>query len=88
MSIIEDVYNEYPFPISTFKYYLERPIEVNGDHHRRLAMRMNALLCGDDEILWNEAEAAVIEAFQMRIHLWDGVRDAIVKSKIPVTELK
>ncbi len=88
MSIIEDAHNEYPFRISTFKYYLERPVEVDGDHHSRLAMRMNALLCGDDEILWNEAEAAVIEAFQMRIHLRDGVCDTIVKSKILVTELK
>ncbi|MEX0635880.1 MAG: DUF3050 domain-containing protein, partial [Ferruginibacter sp.] len=85
MSIIEDLYKEYPEEISTFKYYLDRHIEVDGDHHSHLAMQMTALLCGDDEVLWNEAETAVIEALQMRIRLWDGVYEAIVKSKMVAT---
>jgi len=88
MSIIEDVHNDVPEQISTFKYYLERHIEVDGDHHSHLAMQMTALLCGEDELLWQEAEAAVIQALQMRIQLWDGVYDAIIKSKTLETELR
>lgn len=88
LSIIEDVHHEFPEQISTFKYYLERHIEVDGDHHSHLAMQMTALLCGEDELLWQEAEAAVIQALQMRIHLWDGVHDAIIKSKTLASELR
>jgi hypothetical protein len=88
MSIIEDVHNDVPKQISTFKYYLERHIEVDGDHHSHLAMQMTALLCGEDEQLWEEAEAAVIQALQMRVLLWDGVHDAIIKSKTLENELR
>ena len=88
MSIIEDVHNDVPEQISTFKYYLERHIEVDGDHHSHLAMQMTALLCGEDEQLWQEAEAAVIQALQMRILLWNGVHDAIIKSKTLENELR
>lgn len=88
MSIIEDVHHEFPEQISTFKYYLERHIEVDGDHHSHLAMQMTALLCGEDELLWQEAEAAVIQALQMRVLLWDGVHDAIIKSKTLENELR
>jgi hypothetical protein len=81
MSIIEDMYNEHPDQISTFKYYLERHIEVDGGHHSQLALEMTAILCGDDDALWQEATLAIEEALQMRILLWDGVHNAIVKSK-------
>ena len=55
MSIIEDVFNEYPEQISTFKYYLERHIEVDGGHHSQLALEMTSILCGDNDALWQEA---------------------------------
>lgn len=88
MSIIEDVYNEFPDQISTFKYYLERHIEVDGGHHSKLAMQMTEMLCGDNETYWQEAEAAVLQALQMRIHLWDGVYDTIINSKTLANEVR
>ncbi len=59
--------------VSILKYYLERHIEVDGDHHTPLALEMLAEICGDDENKWAEAEIAVIAAIKSRIALWDGV---------------
>jgi hypothetical protein len=73
MSIIEDIHRHFPDNISIFKYYLERHIEVDGDHHSHLALQMTAKLCGNDEIFWQEAETATIASLERRIALWDGV---------------
>ncbi|MFY7839599.1 MAG: DUF3050 domain-containing protein [Lacibacter sp.] len=83
--LIPDMFHElvtrlsqrYPQQLSTFKYYLERHIEVDGDHHSRLAMQMVQELCGNDEQKWNEAATACVEALQLRKGLWDGVLKAI-----------
>lgn len=77
LSIINDIHQHFPDSISVFKYYLERHIEVDGDHHSHLALRMTANLCGEDELHWNEAETATIHSLQKRITLWDGVFDEI-----------
>lgn len=54
-------------------YYLERHIEVDGDHHSHLAYDMTAQLCGDDEQKWIEATGIVKQALTARIVLWDGI---------------
>lgn len=56
-----------------FRYYLDRHIEVDGDHHGPLAHRLIARLCGDDLGKWREAEAAARQALEARIRLWDAV---------------
>ncbi|ANI90210.1 heme oxygenase [Arachidicoccus ginsenosidimutans] len=76
-SIVNDIYQNLPGSISVFKYYLERHIEVDGDHHSHLALQMTANLCGDNEQYWKEAEAAVVEALQQRINLWNGAYEFI-----------
>ena len=78
MSIINDIHKNFPNDISIFKYYLERHIEVDGDHHSHLALQMTANLCGTDESKWKEAEEATIESLKKRIALWDGVYEQIV----------
>lgn len=79
MSIIEDIHRNFPDSISIFKYYLERHIEVDGDHHSHLALRMTANLCDRNEAFWQEAEQATIASLEKRIALWDGVYEEIVK---------
>ncbi|GGN05888.1 hypothetical protein GCM10010967_46360 [Dyadobacter beijingensis] len=79
MSIIEDIHRHFPDSISIFKYYLERHIEVDGDHHSHLALQMTANLCGDNEAFWQEAEKATIASLERRIALWDGVYEEIEK---------
>lgn len=73
LSIIHDLQQKFPRSVSIFKYYLERHIEVDGDHHSHLALQMTANLCGDNESYWQQAESAVCRALQKRIDLWDGV---------------
>ena len=72
-SIVNDLHALQPEAISVFKYYLERHIEVDGDHHSHLALRMTEQLCGNDEARWKEAEEAVVASLQQRIGLWNGV---------------
>lgn len=82
VSMVNDLHTNFPHSISDFKYYLERHIEVDGDHHSNLALQMLSNLCGDKDQLWEEVENAVVESLQKRIHLWDGVYRQIAEAGI------
>jgi hypothetical protein len=73
ISIINDTHTNFPDSLSIFKYYLERHIEVDGDHHSHLALQMTSNLCGTNEQFWLEAQQTTIQSLQKRISLWDGV---------------
>lgn len=77
ISIVNDIYQRIPSSVSIFKYYLERHIEVDGDHHSHLALEMTSSLCGDDLSKWSEVEQAVSASLKQRIQLWNGVYEAI-----------
>ncbi len=59
--------------LATFKDYLARHIEVDGEEHTPMAMAMLADLCGDDGAKWDEAATTIIAALQARVALWDGI---------------
>lgn len=80
-SIVNDIHKNFPDSISIFKYYLERHIEVDGDHHSHLALQMTSNLCGTDDQRWKEAEQATLESLQRRIELWDGAHKQILLRK-------
>jgi hypothetical protein len=73
LSIVNEIHKNFPDSISIFKYYLERPIEIDGDHHSHLALQMKSNLCGTDDQFWKFAEQATIESLQKRIELWNGI---------------
>ena len=83
LTLVNDMHKSFPNDIAIFKYYLERHIEVDGDHHSHLALQMTANLCGNDEQIWAEVEQATIQSLQKRIVLWDGVY-AVLKEKVAV----
>lgn len=81
ISIVGDLNKKFPDQLSLIKYYLDRHIEVDGDHHSNLALEMTAELCGDDEAKWKAAEEVTLASLQQRINLWNGVYEEIVRSK-------
>lgn len=73
MSIVNDVHQQFPDSVNIFKYYLERHIEVDGDHHSHLALAMTANLCGQNDAKWDEALQSTIDSLKQRNNLWNGV---------------
>ncbi len=73
VSFVEELNKQKNGTATVFQYYLERHIEVDGDHHSHLAYEMTDELCGDDEAKWQEATAAVRAALVARIALWDSI---------------
>ncbi|SDD68808.1 Protein of unknown function [Mucilaginibacter pineti] len=85
VSIVKELSRQLPGKVDILLYYLERHIEVDGDHHSHLAYEMTAELCGNDDTKWQEATVAVQEALQERIALWDGILTSI-KAQVTVAE--
>lgn len=82
LSMVNDIYQRIPESISGFKYYLERHIEVDGDHHSHLALQMTNNLCGVSDEKWQQALDFTKKSLQMRIALWNGAKDEILASKL------
>jgi hypothetical protein len=77
-SIVNELYKDRQEEISNFKYYLERHIEIDGNHHSQLALKMTTALLGSDEKAWEQAEIAVVKALKNRISLWDAIHKEII----------
>jgi pyrroloquinoline quinone (PQQ) biosynthesis protein C len=77
ISMVNDLHVSFPERIQAFKYYLERHIEVDGDHHSHLALAMCANLFDGDAARIAEAEEAAVRALEHRILLWDSVHEAL-----------
>jgi hypothetical protein len=73
ISMVREISKQFPGKVDVLLYYLERHIEVDGDHHSQLAYQMTAELCGDDDTKWQQATQAVEAALQARIALWNGI---------------
>ncbi len=64
-------------PRANLRLYLERHIELDGDHHGPMGERLLRVLCGDDDQKWEEAFQSAQRALEVRIALWDGVLEEI-----------
>ncbi len=85
LSMVNELNDKFPGQVSEFKYYLDRHIEVDGEHHSHLTMEMTAELCGTNEAKWLEVEEATLAALQQRMALWDAVYQELLAQTEPVT---
>jgi len=72
-SLVRDLNERKPGSYATFLWYLERHIEVDGEDHGPLSLRMVADICGESEQRWSEAADAAEAALEARLALWDSV---------------
>jgi len=77
ISFVRELNERMSGAAKTFQYYLERHIEVDGDHHSHLAYAMTEELCGDDEAKWVEATEWVKTSLQARVALWNHIQQAV-----------
>ena len=66
--------------VTTFKHYLERHIELDGDVHGDLSLRLLSLICNNDSTLWAQAEHMAKHSILARIQLFDSI-----EKKLPAT---
>lgn len=85
ISFINELKKEFPGKVDIFQYYIERHIEVDGDHHSALALEMTETLCGNDPQKWKDATSYVKKALQSRIDLWDAIYSNINESQLKVS---
>jgi hypothetical protein len=73
LSLVKDLSQKFPSQLDIFTYYLERHIEVDGDHHSHLAMEMVQELCSNDDEKWAEASNYAVQSLEWRRALWNGI---------------
>lgn len=78
--IVDELNVETCGGLDDFVFYLNRHIELDGDHHGPMAAQMIARLCGSDDAKWQAAERAAVQSLQARKALWDGTREAMRES--------
>jgi hypothetical protein len=60
-----------------FHRYLHRHVELDGDEHGPLAVRLVDALCGRDDAKREQAAAAATQALRARLDFWDGIYRAV-----------
>lgn len=60
-----------------FKYYLDRHIEVDGDHHGPMSLQLIKTACGSDETKWKDAIVIAEKAIEKRIDLWSFIENKL-----------
>jgi len=81
LSIIEQSGEDGPNKYKKLAYYLKRHIELDGDEHGPLALRMIKALCGSDVQKWDNVAEYSKKALTLRIELWDSIAKKLEQNK-------
>ena len=76
-ALVQDLNREMDGDLGQFVWYLHRHIEVDGDDHGPLSLRMVTDLCGTNSSAWEQAALAAEDAIRARLVLWDGILSQI-----------
>lgn len=80
--VINQIEQKFPNEdVSNLKYYFERHIEIDGNKHGPMAIKLINSLCEEDDLKWQEAEKIAGKALKKRIKLWDGILKNIMIQK-------
>jgi len=81
LSIVEEAeQNSEKNRYNKLTYYLNRHIELDGDEHGPIALKMIDELCENDPKKWEEVNEIAVHSLEMRVRLWDSIEEAIVNS--------
>jgi len=82
LKMVKELKIEAPERVQGFLYYLERHIEIDGEDHGPLSLKLMDEVCENDPVKWEEATLVAEQALRMRMQLWDGIRHKIQASSV------
>lgn len=80
IEMVKNINNKNNVTAEKFIYYLERHIELDGDDHGPIALKMIENLCGDSEQKWLDVKKISQNAIRMRIKLWDHILEILKRN--------